>query len=160
MLKDFQKDLEAARSAERLVLELLQSKCPRFIFKDVSDNISCRYKGDIEATSKELGIELYIEVKCDSRIADTGRILCEEQVFIKDLNDFQKGNMYCKSDFYCVVSKSERLVYIFDFQKLKENYKKYGEFKIIEHYDQDTYCYLLDLCWCKSKGALLYKLSY
>lgn len=46
----------------------------------------------------------FIEVKDDSRIADTGRVLCEERVCYKDGDYFQKGFMYSDYDIFCVVS--------------------------------------------------------
>lgn len=159
MLRDFKKDLEEAKEAEKLVLKLLQSKNPRYDFVDVSEDSSCYHKGDIRAISKDFGIELYIEVKDDSRIGETKRVLCEEEVYISDSDYYIKGNMCYDTDFYCVVSKCEKTVYIFDFKKLKEIYKN-GEFKVIHHYDQDTYCYLVNLGYCKRKGALIYKLKY
>lgn len=159
MLREFKKDLENAKEAEKLVLELLQSRNPRYIFEDVSDDISCRYKGDIKATSKELGVVFYIEIKDDSRIADTRRVLCEEEVLIYESGYCMSGNMHNKTDFYFVVSKSEKIVYIFDFKKLQEIYKK-GEYKVIRHADQESVCYLVDLWLCKRAGALIYKLKY
>ena len=158
MLREFQKDLEAAKGAEKLVLELLQSRNPRYIFEDVSDDCSCYHRGDIRATT-DYGIELYIEVKDDSRIADTRRVLCEEEVYVYDSGYCMSGNMHNKTDFYFVVSKSEKIVYIFDFKKLQEIYKS-GEYKVIRHADQESVCYLVDLWKCKRAGALIYKLKY
>lgn len=160
MLKQFKKDLEAAKPAEELVLKLLQSKNPRYNFTDVSNDCSCYHKGDIKATSKEFPVELYIEVKDDSRIADTKRVLCEEEVYIYDSDYTIRGNMYnTDTDFYCVVSKKENCVYIFDYKKLQAIYKN-GDCQVIKHPEQESVVYLVALGYCKRKGALIYKLNY
>ena len=43
--------------------------------------------------------------------------------------------MYSDYDIYCVVSQAERKMYFFDFQVIKANYKKYGEYKEKYHAD-------------------------
>lgn len=158
--EQFEKDKREARVAELIALNTLTSLTDRYTFVDVANDREYYYKGDIIATSREINVDLLIEVKNDSRIADTGRVLCEEKVYYKDRGYLDKGNMHCKSDVYAVVSQSERIIYIFDFHKLKEIYKSYGEYKELDHSDQITYCYLVDLCWCRSKGALLRKVKY
>jgi hypothetical protein len=104
MLRDFFKDLAAAKPAEQLVLNTLSSLATGFSFVDVSNLKECRYKGDIKAVSTD-GKEYFLEVKNDSRIADTGNILCEYQNYIKEGNYFIKGNMCSEYDFYCIVSQ-------------------------------------------------------
>jgi len=159
MLKDFHSDLANAKIAEKIVRDTLASLTTDYTFEDVSDDPQFYYKGDIRAVGDNK--ELYIEVKDDSRIADTGNILCEEEVYYKDDDRFAKGNMYCDSDYYCVVSQQERKIYVLDFKILKTIYRKYSEdFKIIKHSEQDTYAYLLPICRAKQFGALLYKLNY
>ena len=159
-MSQFREDLEAAKPAERLVLQLLQSNNPRYTFVDVSDDCSYYHKGDIKAISKEYPVELFIEVKNDSRIADTKRVLCEEEVLIYETGEQRIGNMYNDCDFYCVVSESERCVYVFNFKKLQEIYKNFGEWKVIKHKEQESLCYLVNLGYCKRKGALIHKLNY
>lgn len=159
MLLDFKKDLEAAKPAEKLVLDTFASLATGYSFTDVSEDREYYYKGDIKAIAPD-GKEIYIEVKNDSRIADTGRILCEEENYIKECDYYINGNMRGSCDYYCIVSEKERLIYVLDFKILKSIYKRYGEFKIIYHSQQDTHCYLLDLCWAVSKGALIHKLKY
>lgn len=157
--EEFIVDLNAAKAAEKIVFDTLDKLDCTTLFTDVSNDSNCYYKGDIKAVDWYGNVK-YIEVKDDSRIADTGRVLCEEEVYYKENDYFSKGNMYCDCDYYCVVSQKKRLIYVFDFSKLKEIYKKFGEYKIIYHSTQDTYCYLVDLCWCASKGALIKKLKY
>jgi hypothetical protein len=105
MLRDFFKDLAAAKPAEELVLNTLSSLTADFTFTDVSNIKECRYKGDILAKSNSDNKEIYIEVKQDSRIAQTGNILCEYQNYYKDSDYFGKGNMYSSCDVYCIVSQ-------------------------------------------------------
>lgn len=158
MLHDFFKDLEAAKPAEQLVLNTLSSLAPGWTFTDVSNIREYRYKGDIKATAAN-GQEVFLEVKNDSRIADTGNVLCEYENYIKDGGYFIKGNMQSDYDYYCIVSQQQRKIYIIDFSILKANYTK-GRHKVIEHYDQDTYCYLLPLLEIKRLGGLVATLDY
>ena len=103
MLKDFKRDLEAAKQAEQIALEVLSGYYAGWQLEDVSDNRSCFYLGDLKATTTS-GAVKYIEVKDDSRIADTQNILCEEENYIKDSNSFIRGNMSSQGDIYCIVS--------------------------------------------------------
>lgn len=158
MLIDFFKDLAAAKPAEELVLNTLSSLATGWRFTNVSNVKECRYKGDIKAENNK-GQVFFLEVKNDSRIAETGNILCEYQNFIKDGAYFIKGNMCSEYDYYCIVSQQQRKIYILDFSILKANYTK-GKHKIIEHWDQDTWCYLLPLSVMKDLGGLLATLDY
>lgn len=157
--EEFNRDREAAREAEQIVLNTFTSLASGYTFTDVSDVRECRYKGDILATAAD-GRQFFIEVKNDRDIATTGRVLCEEENFIKEDGRFIKGNMHCDSDIFCVVSESQRLIYVIDFKILKQIYKRLGEHKRLEHRYQDTYCYLLDLCWVKKYKGLIAKVSY
>jgi hypothetical protein len=99
-------------------------------------------------------------VKDDSRIADTQNILCEEEVYYKENGRFVKGNMYSDYDIYAVVSKKENTIYFFDFSKLKEIYKRFGTYKRINHPEQYSECYLLEMCRAKYFKALIAKIKY
>lgn len=158
MLRDFYKDLALAKPAEQLVLNTLSSLAPGYIFDNVSEVKEYRYKGDIKVTTPE-GREIFLEVKDDSRIADTGNVLCEYRNYIKDGDYFIKGNMCSDYDFYCIVSQQQRKIYIIDFSILKANYTK-GYHKVIYHYDQDTWCYLLRLDIIKKLGGLVAVIDY
>jgi hypothetical protein len=65
------------------------------------------------------GKEIMIEVKDDSKIAETQNVLCEEEVYYDNIQDFVKGNFHSDYEIYCVVSKAERKVYVMDFSILK-----------------------------------------
>lgn len=159
MLQRFNTDLENAREAELLVRDVLASLASEYTFTWVGDQKEYRYRGDIIAAAAN-GKEIFIEVKDDECIASTKRVLCEEENFIKDGEYFLKGGMQNQTDIYCIVSKSERRFYVIDFQILKSLYKKYGEFKVIYHTEQDTYCYLLDLCRVKQFDGLITIINY
>ncbi len=160
MLKDFNNDRAAAREAELIVLDALNSLTTGIIFEDVADDPFYYYKGDIIATDAS-GKEYYIEVKDDSRIADTKKILCEEENYLKESDRYIDGNMRNHgTNVYCIVSKSERKIYVLDYNVLQSIYRKYGEYKIIYHAQQNTYCYLLELCRAKQFGALLATINY
>ena len=158
MLKNFKRDLERGKAAEQLVLEVLNDYYEGWEVESVSDDRSCFYKGDLKATYTT-GTVCYIEVKDDSRIADTKKILCEEEVYIKETDCTIAGNMSGSGDLYVIVSQQERKLYILDYKRLREIYRK-GDFKIINHPQQLSYCYLLELCRAKQFGALLTVLNY
>lgn len=104
MLRDFYTDLNNAKGAEQLVLDTFTKLATGYTFENVSDIREYRYKGDIKAVAAD-GREIFIEVKDDSRIADTGNVLCEYENFLKEDGRFIKGNMYSNYDIYVVVSQ-------------------------------------------------------
>ncbi len=152
MLENFEKDLAIGKRAEDVVLHTFAALSDDYAFEDVSGIQEYYYKGDIKATDK-FGREIFIEVKNDSRIHKTGNILCEEEVYYRYYDYYGKGNMSANYDIYCVVSEQARKIYVIDFDILKEIYTK-GEFKVIEHSAQTTYCYLLDVDTIAAKGRI------
>ena len=92
MLKEFYNDKEKAREAELLVRDILAALTTDYTFVAIGDVREYRYKGDIKAIDKN-GKEIFLEVKDDSRIADTGNVLCEEENYIKESDYYIKGNM-------------------------------------------------------------------
>ncbi len=159
MLRDFKKDLENARGAELLTLSLLESLTNDYEFFDMTQDRSWRYKGDIKAVCKATGKVIGIDVKDDSRIAETKNILCEEESYIKECDYFIKGSMQSDYDVLAIVSQPERKIFFIDFEILKQNYTR-GEYRVIRHYDQDTYCYLLPIGMLKSKGGIIATIDY
>ena len=142
----FYKDLEAAKPAEQLVLQLLSST--GYDVEDVSDDREYFNKGDIKLTLPD-GRVFFIDVKDDSRIAETGNVLCEYEIYYKENDYYGKGDMKKDYDILAVVSQEEHKVYLIDFPLLKAKYKQ-GEHKVIRHYAQDTYCYLVQLAQINS----------
>ncbi len=158
MVKNFYRDLNKARSAEKLVKDVFSQLTDNYDFEEVGNNRAYFHKGDIIATGKD-GRKIMIEVKDDGVIYKSGNVLCEEEVYYDEIQDYIKGNMYSDYQIYCVVSQPERAIYVIDFNKLRENYKK-GEYKEIKHYDQTSICYLCNLAQVKQWGALIKKVKY
>lgn len=145
-LTTFYRDLEAAKPAEQLVFNLLSST--GYEVEDVSDQPQYYYKGDIKLTSSS-GEVFFIDVKDDSRIAETGNVLCEYDVWMKDRDEFIDGDMKKSYDYLAIVSWEEQKVYFIDFHTLKQKYKQ-GTHVIIKHQAQDTWGYLVQLAQIKS----------
>lgn len=158
MVKEFYKDLAQAKSAEKLVRDVFSSLTFDYQFIDVSEQREYYKKGDIKAVDKD-GNEIMIEVKNDSRIAETHNVLCEEQVFYYDVCDVVKGNFYNDYEIYCVVSQEERKIYVMDFKVLKQHYKS-GIYQEIRHSDQITYCYLCGLSAVRKWGAMIAEVDF
>lgn len=158
MISNFKRDLNNAKEAERVALATLSFLYPKYCFIDISEERAYYNTGDIKAVEKDTGIVSYFEVKDDSRIAETHNVLCEEEICYADIG-FVKGNMYSNYQYYLIVSKPEKKIYILDFEKLKANYRK-GELKVIEHTEQTTIAFLCPLGDCKAWGALIKEISY
>lgn len=157
MLSNFKTDLAAAKEAEQITKTALAAA--GYKVQDVSNNPEYYHKGDLQIILPT-GELRYVEVKDDSRIGDTQNILCEEEVYYKESDRYVKGNMYSDYDIYAVVSKKEKVIYFFDFSKLKEIYKRYGTYKRINHPEQYSECYLLELCRAIQFKALIKKINY
>lgn len=156
MLSKFKEDLAAAKEAEQIVKEAIAAANYKVL--DVSEDPQYYHTGDLRIILPSG--ERFVEVKDDSRIADTRNILCEEEVFYKESGRLVPGNMHSNYDIYAVVSKKEKLIYFFDFSKLKEIYKRFGTYKTINHPEQYSNCYLLEMCRAKQFGALIAKINY
>lgn len=152
MVKNFKTDLERAQKAEYMVRDLLQSLTDEYTFIHVGENKEYYHKGDIKAVDNN-GKEIMIEIKDDTRIADTGNVLCEEEVYYNDCGEWQKGNMYSDYEIYCVVSQQERKLHFIDFSILKQVYKT-GEMKLLPHADQQSIVYLVSLGRLRKLGAV------
>lgn len=158
MISNFYKDLEAARGAETLVFELLVgAAADTYTFEWVGDNPAYYNLGDIRAINKATGKESFIEVKDDSRIADTGNVLCENGV---DYGySYAIGNIYNHFDCYAIRSAKENKVYLINGEILRANFKK-GRRVYIEHPQQATDAFLLPLAEIKRLGGLIGTISY
>lgn len=118
-IPEFLESLEAAKPSEYLVAKEFAARNPDWNAENVGDIRKYFYKGDIKITNKNSGEVRFIEVKNDSRIAQTQRVLCEEYVSYKDTGEIEDGCMYRDYDIYAIVSESERKIYYIDFKKLK-----------------------------------------
>ena len=153
-VKNFLADLEIGQKGEALVKQVLETLTDKYTFT-ASDN---QHKGDIIATDAS-GNKIYLEVKTDSRIGDTGNILCEEEVFYYDTWSSKKGFMYSDYEVFCILSRSERKIYVIDFKVLKANYKS-GWQKELRYTDQESKCYFIKLEKIADLGGLLYTINY
>jgi hypothetical protein len=164
MASNFKKDLAKAKIGERTVLEVLRNTTDEWYFSDVSDDASCYYKGDIEAWDIIQG-SFFIDVKMDSRIADTGNVLCEHKVYSYNKNEYLKGNMQSDYDALAVISVTAQKIWIIDFDVLKKHYKE-GKHYVKDHYDdygnlaQKTIGTLCSLEKIKKWGGLLCSIEY
>ena len=99
--------------------------------------------GDIIA-KKDDGEYWYIDVKDDSRIADTHNILCEDKVYYRKQAEFKDGFMHSGYNFLAIVSQPEKKIYIVNFDKLRKHYKE-GERREMHYSWQYSVCYLFPL---------------
>ena len=157
-MNKFYYDLAEAHKAEQLVLETFRSLTDKYTFVDVSGDRVYFNKGDIKAIAAD-GKEIMIEVKADSRIAQTGNVLCEEENYWFASGRITKGNFYSDYQIYCVLSAAERKIYVMDFQKLRQHYQS-GAYREIYHADQISCCYLCSLSQVEEWGALIDVVSY
>ena len=160
MVSNFYRDLKQAQKAEALVQRTMQKYFPSYCFKLVSDNPAYYHRGDILFIGVNDGKEHCIEVKNDSRIAQTRNVLCEEQVFYMENRQMIKGNMYSDYELYAVVSEQERNIYLLDFAVMKQLYKDGCRYTQIPHEEQITYCYLLPLRKLETAGGIIEILEF
>lgn len=157
MLFNFNRDLQIGLSGEQTVKEVLESLTDDYVFT-ASDN---QHRGDIIATNTTTGQKHYIEVKTDSRIGDTGNILCEESVYYYDNGEVAEGFMYRDYEIYCILSKSERKIYVIDFKILHQNYIKNSiKRKILRYPDQESDCFFVQLATIAAAGGLIKVINY
>lgn len=67
--------------------------------------------------------------------------------------------MYSDYQIYCVVSPSDRKIYVIDFSIMQAHYKS-GYYKEIPHEEQITFCYLMPLAKLEALGAIITTLTY
>ena len=158
MVSNFWSDLIEAQKVEDLVMDVFAGLTKDYSFVNVSGEREYFHKGDLVAIGAD-GRKTFLEIKDDSRIAQTHNLLCEEQVYYYDSNSYVKGNFYSDYQIYCVHSAQERKVYVMDFAKLKAHYKS-GKFKQINHWEQITYCYLCSLDDVRAWGAMIAEVEY
>lgn len=129
-MSQFRKDLAVAKEAENIVAEVFSaSGC---YVRDISDIAAYYHTGDLEVIDAS-GDRHFIEVKDDSRIADTHNVLLEDGVYYSNTDEYIKGNIHGNYEWYAVVSKKSRQIYLFDFPLLKKIGLKYGIYKRINH---------------------------
>ena len=158
MVSNFYNDLAKGHIAEEIVKNVFENLTSEYSFELVNLERQYFHKGDIKAIGKD-GRVRFLEVKNDTRIADTQNVLCEEEVYFKKHDCYQDGFMYNDYEIFCIVSQSERKIYVIDFEILKKIYRK-GEFKTIHHPEQYSDCYLVPLSLIKKCGGLIAAIDY
>ena len=146
-----------AKTAEKTVLDVFSKIAPQYNFTDVSNDRRYFYRGDILTIATD-GSEITIEIKQDSRIWETGNVLCEEKVLFFD-SGMAQGNMHSNYDIYCVVSPQKRRIWVFDFAIMKKLYKN-GHYIEIQHEEQVTFAYLVSIDYFDRNGALIAIVDY
>lgn len=188
MFNKFKTDLENAKEAEKIVKKVLELLAENYDFTDVSDEKEYWHLGDIkfrytynayldrydrthyyfdenyvEPLKQEefdfCNYDYFIDVKDDSRIGDTGNILCEEKVYFKTSGKYAKGNMYSGYDYLAIVSKNENKIYMLDFHLLQKHYKEGRKIRI-NHKEQWNDVYLYSLDKAKEDGILMATIEY
>lgn len=142
MVKNFYRDLENSYESVEQVINTLQPLTFDYVFYPTG--LEYQHKGDIGVLDLSNSKVHYIEVKDDSRIAQTHNVLCEEAVYYHESDTEVKGNMYSDYEYYCVVSQQEQKLYIIDFKGLKKIYRNYTR-KLIPHEEQTTIAFLVPL---------------
>lgn len=101
--KEFLNDAAAAKPAEELVAAIMRSLVSTWNFEVIDGEDENQHKGDIRVTDPITGFSLFLEVKNDSRIAETGNVLCEYKKYFYD-KGYKDGNMTYDYEYYCVLS--------------------------------------------------------
>lgn len=159
MSYDFWNDLAEAKKVEKKAQEVFQSLTAEYTIVDVSDIREYYHKGDLKAIAAD-GREYMLEIKADSRIHETGNVLCEEEVYFYETDTTNKGNMYSDYQYYCVVSEPARKIIVIDFQVLHAHYKHNHRGITIKHRESETFAYLFPLGEIKELGGIIAVLDY
>lgn len=159
-MTDFWKDLAYAHTVEKTALAAFQGATEDYKIVDVSNNREYYHKGDLKAIAAD-GREFMLEIKGDSRIHETGNVLCEERVLFYDTGKYKQGNMYSDYEYYCVVSEAARKIAVIDFKVLKAHYADYHhKYLTIRHKESESDVFLFPLKEIKELGGLVALLDY
>ena len=182
MVSNFFKDLKKGKKGERIAKDVLECMTENYTFRDVSEEEEYRHLGDIEIKysydsyrekfnvkpdylpmPQELfdlyNLSYFIDVKDDSRIGDTGNILCEEKVYYKKNGIVKDGFMYNLYDYLAIVNEKDKMIYILDFHLLQKVYKQ-GRKMRLYYSDQYSDVYLYSLDKAKDNGILMAVIGY
>lgn len=155
----FKHDAAAALPGELKTMEVLASLTNDYTFTHIDNQRVLGKKGDIKAVDNKSGKTYYIEVKNDSRIAETGNVLCEYQKYFADTNTYKPGCMSYDYEVFIVNSIKNHYLYVIDFSKLRTFYFT-GRYVEIRYPDETTYGYLVKLDEIKRRGALMNVIQY
>ena len=118
MIHNFQDDNAIGKRGERIFAAFLESRGCRY--EDVSESKEYQDK-DVDFivySRKEPGRKVMVEVKNDTRIAQTGNVFFETMSNV----DFATNGCFSKTeaDLMAIVSETEKLIYFVDAKFLKE----------------------------------------
>lgn len=149
------------KQAEQLVKDFLTNK--GYAVQDISEDCD-NYQNDVDFIVQKDGRTNKIEVKLDTRLAQTQNIAFEDAFFLKDKEsgrtEIKPGYYhYSQCDFLIFVSPDDNNLYIVHFAKLKEQEEPLkSEFKTRKFYSYTDKCQkamrLVPVSVLKEKGLL------
>lgn len=163
IVSDFKRDLLKSKKSEKIALDVLAflgdlDTTGDYAIENVADIEEYWHLGDLLITDRD-GLEVFVDVKDDSRIADTRNILCEDKVYYRNTKKKADGFMYSGYNYLAVVSQPEKKIYIIDFAKLQKEYKK-GRFIILNYTWQYSEIFLYPLDTAIKKGMIMAEIEY
>ena len=146
---------EVAYTSEKLVRELLSQIYVGVDFYDKHDDVKSWHKGDILSSEGK-----WFDAKDDGVIFYTGNLFAEE------LKDWRNGEISdgwmhsSKYSYVCDLDQQGKKLYIIDFKRLKEIYKKNNKYKKSRLSDCDSWGYIVPLWKLRESGALVAEVAY
>lgn len=131
------------KQAEQLVKDFLTNK--GYAVQDISEDCD-NYQNDVDFIVQKDGRTNKIEVKLDTRLAQTQNIAFEDAFFLKDKEsgrtEIKPGYYhYSQCDFLIFVSPDDTSLYMVHFRKLKENEADFQNcFKFTKFYSYTDKC--------------------
>lgn len=162
MVKNFYTDLANAKKGEDIVRQVLQGCQDRYEIIDVSDDKDYWHKGDIEIRDTEECFSYYLDVKDDSRVAQTQNLLAEHRVWYAKggwAEGFMQNSDY---DYIGYLSQQDKMIYILDFKLWQKYYltKSHRHLQIPHGGAQTTDGYLMSLDTARKLGIVIAEISY
>lgn len=163
MFTDFLRDLQKAQTGENIVCDVLSKLLGEddYTINNVALDEQFYYKGDIAVTDS-WGDTVYIDVKDDSCICNTGNILAEHRVWIRGkgwVDGFMQKAQY---DYVAYLSQPDKKIYILDFALWKKYYKTvFVRHLFIDHNgEQTTDGFLMRLDSARDLGIVVMEIGY
>lgn len=131
------------KQAEQLVKDFLTNR--GYAVQDVSEDCD-NYQNDVDFIVHKDRRTSKIEVKLDTRLAETQNIAFEDVFYLKDKETGQTETRegyyhYSQCDFLIFVSPADRNLYMVHFRKLKENEISLENcFKFVKFYSYTDRC--------------------
>lgn len=149
------------KQAEQIVKDYLTGR--GYTVQDVSEDCD-NYQNDVDFIVQKDGRTSKIEVKLDTRLAETQNIAFEDAFYLKDKETGQTETRegyyhYSQCDFLIFVSPDNKSLYMVHFHKLKENEADFQNcFKFTKFYSYTDKCQkrmrLVPVSVLKEKGLL------